>query len=469
MRRLLLLVMFLLPVTTVAAADLQQGEQCTIGPEQVVEGNLHAVCQSLVVDGIVRGDVVALTGSAVIRGTVEGDITAIAGQVTVEGAVGGDIRAVAGRLTLGPGARLLGDQADIAGIGLSAELLGAVPGDVLFLGYQGILGGAVGGSVQFNGVALTLNGQVEGSADIHVESPATALRPPDIPALGLSFIRQGLSLGQGAVVRGNLRYESPQQASIEPGAIGGEIRFTQTSSGGQIGIAPVGEVVGNYIGRILRDLLALVAVGLVALLLAQDGLQAASWRLRSRWQASFGYGLLTYLMFFPLALLLVAFNVTVLGLVHLLTLGELTLTTALLLAIIDLVFVGGFWFVVAFLARIVVCYVIGQRIGVRILLTTDRATTLVISMLIGVVLYAAISNLPIGPVAFVVNAVLTFLGLGAIVLSVRDRLSMRRHLPLPAHALVSEPAPIRADGVPEDFESLPGMDNLPEGFTWFDR
>jgi hypothetical protein len=230
-------------------------------------------------------------------------------------------------------------------------------------------------------------------------------------------------------------------------------------------------VLGDYLGGILRDLLALMAVGLVALLFAQDALQSSGWRLRSRWRASLGYGLGAFVLFFPAALLLAVLNVAILGIVHLLTLGELTITTGLLLAIIDLVVVGGFWFLVAFLARIVVCYVIGQRIGNRILLTTDRATTVVISLLIGVVIFAAIANLPLGPVGFVLNAAMSLLGLGAIVLFMRDRLSVQRRAPLPAHALVSGPITAPTDEMPppEDIESLPGMDNLPEGFTWFDR
>jgi hypothetical protein len=117
-----------------------------------------------------------------------------------------------------------------------------------------------------------------------------------------------------------------------------------------------------------------------------------------------------------------------------------------------------------------VCYVIGQRIGNRFLLTTDRATTAVISLVIGVLIFAAVANLPLGVVGFVINAAMSLLGLGAVVLTMRDRLAVQRRPPLPAHALVSGPTSVPVDDLtlPEDIESLPGMDNLPEGFTWFD-
>jgi Polymer-forming cytoskeletal len=467
-----LLMVLALPISIVAA-EFQQGDQCIIGAEQTLGGNLYTLCQTLIVDGTVHGDVVAITGNTTINGTVDGDLTAFGGQVTISGTVGGDIRVLSARLLVAPTAHLTGDHADIAGIGLSAELLAPVTGDVLFLGYQGIVGSTVGGNVRFSGVALAVSGQVGGSADVSVQSAATALRPPDIPSLGLSFVSQGLTLAEGGEprIKGDLRYEAPEQASLAPGAVGGEIRFTRGASGGQIGIAPFGEVVGDYLGAILRDLLALMVVGLVGLLISPEGLQEAGRRLRSRWQTSLGYGFIAFLMFFPVALLLAALNVAILGLVHVLTLGELTLTSALLLAIIDLVLVGGFWFVVAFLARLVVCYVIGQRIGRRILLTTDRATTAVISLLIGVLIFAAIANLPLGVIGFILNSAMSLVGLGAIVLFMRDRLSNRRRTPLPAHALVSGPLTPSSDDLispPEDIESLPGMDNLPEGFTWFD-
>ncbi len=470
---LLLLLLVLLPISRVAA-DFQQGEQCMIGADQTIDGNLYTLCQALVIDGAVHGDVVALVGSATINGAVGGDITAIGGEITINGTVGGDIRVLAARLLVAPGACLTGTHADVAGIGLSAELMAPVSGDVLYLGYQGLVGSAIGGNLRFGGAALAINGQVGGSADVRVESAATTLHPPDIPSLGLSFMQQGLAIAPGSEprIKGDLRYESPEQANIEPGAVGGDIRFTRGASGGQIGIAPLGEVLGNYFGGLVRDLLALMATGLGVLLLAQGALQATSWRLRSRWRLSLVYGLFAFLAFFPALLLLAVLNVALLGLVHLFTLGELTLTTALLLAIIDLVFVGGFWFVVAFLARIVVCYVIGQRIGNRILLTTDRATTVVISLLIGVVIFAAVANLPLGLIGFVLNAALSLLGLGAVVLFMRDRLSVRRHTPLPTHALIAGPDAELIDDLtmpPEDIESLPGMDNLPEGFTWFDR
>jgi cytoskeletal protein CcmA (bactofilin family) len=464
-RKLLLTtLLLLLPVSVAAAAELQQGDQCLIGADKTIDGNLYSVCQSLVIDGTVHGDVVALAGSAAINGTVDGDLTAAAGQLTVNGTIGGDVRVLAARLLIASGARLTAQRGDVAGVGLSAELMAPVSGDFLFLGYQAIVGSTIGGNARFNGVSLAINGQIEGNADVHVESEASAFRPPDIPSLGLSFMRQGLSIAQdgGQHVKVDLRYESPYQIDIAPGTVGGEVHFVQGPTGGQIGIAPLSEVLGNYVGRILRDLLALMTIGLVLLLLAQNALQATGWRLRSRTRASFGYGLIAFLLFFPAALLLAVLNVAILGLVQLLTLGELTFTTALLLAIIDLVLVGGFWFVVAFVARIVICYVIGQQIGHRVLLTTDRATTLVISLLIGVVTYAAISNLPIGLLGVIVNAVMIFLGLGAIVLYMRD--SLFRRVPVTVTGVVDDFA-----ALPADVESRPGMDNLPEGFTWFDH
>ncbi len=479
MRKVGLILIFLLlsaPIS-VAAAGAQIGEQCTVGADQTITGNLHALCQSVVIDGTVKGDVVAVAWSVTINGTVEGEIVAIAGQLVINGSVGGDMRTLAGRLLVAPGARLTAGHADVAGIGLSAEVMAPVFGDFLYVGYQGIIASTIGGDVQFNGAALVIDGPVAGSAEVTINRPP--IQPPDIPALGLAFRPPGFVLGVGTVdyprIRGQLHYQAPESLAIEPGMVGGDVQFTPGPSEARIGVSPVSEVVGGYIGRILRDLLALMLVGLIVLFVAQNGLMASAWRLKVRTASAFGYGLAALLLFVPAALLLLLVSLTILVLVHLVTLGELTLMTTVLLLMVNLVFVGGACFVMIFLARLAVCYVIGQWLGRRLFIASDRATTLVISLLLGVLAYAVVSEL--GAIGLLLNLLAICFGTGAIILYVRDTWILRQ-APLPVHPLNVSPIALLLPGTitpgdlpvpPGDVEAMPGMDNLPEGFTWFDN
>jgi cytoskeletal protein CcmA (bactofilin family) len=470
--RLFLFMLLMLIPASIAAAEAQQGEQCTIGADTTVQGNLYSLCQNLVIDGAVRGDVVALAGSVAINGSVDGDVTAMAGQVTVTGIVGGDVRALAIRLAIMPGPHLFAVHGDVAGAGLSADVAAPVAGDMLYAGYQAIIGSAVGGDVRFLGAVLAVDehGQVGGSAEVRIIGSIP--RPPDSLA-GVSLLAPGLSLGQDAHVRGDLKYEAPEQARIGPGTVGGQVRFVQGATSGLIGAAPFADVMANYLGRILRDLLSLMAIGLVALLVAQGGLLDVTRQLKTRAILSFGFGLAAMVLAFPAMALLLLVSAVLLGFVHILTLGELTLAVAIGLAIVNLILIGGFWFVALFLGRLAVCYLIGQWIARHIMLVADRATTLVISLLLGVIAFAAIADLPVDGYGLLANMAAACFGLGAILLALRNVLlrPQLRVAPAVSTSPISALLPGMTEGyppLPEDIESLPGMDNLPEGFTWFD-
>src|SRR6185436_16283518 len=113
----------------------------------------------------------------------------------------------------------------------------------------------------------------------------------------------------------------------------------------------------------LHDLLALMVIGLVLLLVGQRGLQGTARRLRMRAMSSFGYGLVIMLLAIPAAILLALATALIVGIVHLITLGALTPLVGVLLVVFDILLIGVFWLVAAFVSRLVVCYVLGQWLG----------------------------------------------------------------------------------------------------------
>ncbi len=183
---------------------------------------------------------------------------------------------------------------------------------------------------------------------------------------------------------------------------------------------PISEIISNYLSYTLRDLLALMVVGLVVLLVAQKQVRAAHERLQTRTWRSFGYGLATLLLAIPAGLLLILISLALLALAHLLTLGELTPMLTALLVSLNLTVISGAVFVVAFLARLVIGYAVGQWLGRRLIHNPDRASALVISLLLGTLVYAAFTNLPV--VGTIINVIAVCGGLGAISLPVWDRL-----------------------------------------------
>jgi hypothetical protein len=243
-------------------------------------------------------------------------------------------------------------------------------------------------------------------------------------------------------------------------------------SSAQIGASFAGEILAGYIGRVLHDILALMLVGLVILVVAQPWLQVNTRRIQMQPATTFGYGVLTFVLAVPVALLLLLLSVMIVAVVSLLTLGELTLISAILLSTANVALIAGFWFIVMFPARIIMCYLIGQWLGRRMFPEVDRVTMLIISFLVGVVVYTVITDLPIGILGALVNISLLSWGLGAIVLSIRNLLVLRQLATIP-HVLPVDlrpalPASSLAIAPPENGETRPGMDNLPEGFTWFD-
>jgi hypothetical protein len=217
-----------------------------------------------------------------------------------------------------------------------------------------------------------------------------------------------------------------------------------------------------------------MVIGLVALLVVQGSLEATDYQLRAHAPQSLGIGLAVIILAFPAAGLLALVSLVIVGLVHLLTLGELTVLAGLVLIIVNLILVGAGWFVITFLSRVIVCYMVGNLIGRRILPASDRATTLIISMLIGVLIYAALANLPLGIFALIINIVGVSFGLGALILAVHDVLKRRvapGQMPVavrPTTQLLTGAIP--ANGFitpPADKDIRVGMDNLPDGFTWW--
>src|SRR3712207_6533782 len=86
-------------VPPVWAVESRSGDQVIVGPDEVVDDDLYATANEVVVEGTIRGDLVAFGQSVTVDGTVEGDLIAAGQSVEIGGEVDDDAR-IAGQALL---------------------------------------------------------------------------------------------------------------------------------------------------------------------------------------------------------------------------------------------------------------------------------------------------------------------------------------------------------------------------------
>jgi len=142
-----------------------------------VEGDVSAAGGRITIDDNVAGDVAAFGGTVHVNASVTDDMRLTGGEVTVSGQAGDDLLAAGGTVTVAPGSRIRG-RAWLAG--------GRVE-----------MAGRVGKELRAAGGEIVISGEVQGDVELIGES--IEIRPE-------------------AVIRGQLRYRSPNTARIDPAA-----------------------------------------------------------------------------------------------------------------------------------------------------------------------------------------------------------------------------------------------------------
>ena len=153
-------------------ASFRASDAITVGPQEVVHGDLYISGGTVSVGAPVAGDLVVFGGTIAVTGRVSGDLAAAGGNIQVLGQIVDDVRIGGGNLTFGD--RIGGDL--LAAGGTVTILPGAVvDGDLYVAGGQVIIDGTVRGSVSMTGGRLSINGTVLGSVDA---------RSADAPVIG---------------------------------------------------------------------------------------------------------------------------------------------------------------------------------------------------------------------------------------------------------------------------------------------
>jgi hypothetical protein len=282
-----LVILFALSAAPVLAFDARSGDSVVVASGETVDGDLYFAGGDLVIDGTVNGDVFAAGRSLTINGQVNGGVSFGGQTATINGQVAHSVRF--GGQTITVNGKIGGDL--VAGgsemnIASSAEI-----GDDLIMGMgTARIDGRIAGDIRASAGDVTITNAVGGNVEMEVER---------------------LTLTSTATIGGNLTYVSPNEATIQSGAlVSGEtihrIPEREKREATKIFAGLVGSVVWKILGFIMSFI-----VGLVIILLASRRMASMSDSIREHPWLSLGWGALL-LFATPLAAIVVM--ITIIGL-----------------------------------------------------------------------------------------------------------------------------------------------------------
>ncbi len=401
---------------SVFAFEVRGEERVVIEKGEVVDDDLYVGAREVIVKGTIKGDLVVAGQKIVIEetGVVEGDLYAAGQTIEVWGKVIDDM--VAGGYALSVGGEVGGD---FIGAGFSSEIVGRLGQDFLFFGYQSHIAGDVGRNLWFAGNGLKLTGYVGGNAEVDLREAGRGDLPPGFPFYpGMPTVPQvppGLTIDKKARIGGNLRYIAREELPVPPSTVGGKVEFRKYE--------PPAKAVPPFRVRAirwgldrLRYLVSLLIVGALMLLVAPKGARQLAEEIKSKPLPSFGWGIVTLVMFLLLLALLLVVVLVISLLLRLVTIKDLAGWTF---------FAGLTAGAAGFLSmRLALSYVamilVGLAVGVAILqaFRSRAAESRWWPMLLGVFILVLVTSVPI--LGGILSAIASVAGLGSFWLWARE-------------------------------------------------
>lgn len=477
------------------ASENMRGDKCEVSADRVIEDDFYFFCRILDVRGIIDGDLIGVASSVTIHpeAVITGDIWVGGGQLIIKGTIADDIHFGGVSLIIEQGALFnnpLDDIAndpsrmDVVSVALDTRIApyASYPGDVQIWGYQARIDGTMGGDLVFRGEALTINGIVVGMVDAEVGDIRRNTDVPSLPFFDVTFSDPGLRVGEDAHIVGNLIYSATRPTPPEylpTGVVRGRIHYTRT--GGQPDITKVdkadaaAEIMRDYLSATLKDVATLMILGLIALRFVPGVIRQPATQVRRRTVPTIGWGLLTFMLSIPIVITVVVIGLIFLLILYFVQLNQLTIMVGATVLIVTAVLVGGLSFLLFFMGRLVVSFMIGQLIYRYALRQTEPGTLRrwLTILLVGTTTYALITNVPIPALGLVIELVTALAGVGAVVMHIRRQMiDLDLFTPLP-DPLADVPISTISVTIPTQPQTRgdrpPGMDNLPSGFKGFDE
>lgn len=482
-----------------ASSEGMRGDRCEVAQAQVIPDDFYFFCRILDVKGTIGGDLVGVASSVILHpsASVAGSVWIGGGKLVIQGRVGGDVRFGGVSLMIDPAARFVGTSApnapavdavtlaqrmDIVAVALNMLVLpeAVFPGNVVFYGYQAQYDGTLGGNLNFVGETLILNGVIAGHVDANVGDPRRNTEVPSLPFYDVTFSDPGLVVSEAAYIAGDLRYRAARPMLVPPETVNGRLIFEQT--GGQPDITKVekpddaAQILRDYSVASLRDILSLLILGAIGLRVVPDAIRQPAAHVRRRTVPTIGWGLLTFMLSIPIVITVVMIGLIFLLVLYLIKLNELTIMIGAAVVIVTGVLVGSISFLLFFMGRLVVSFMVGQLLSTYALRRLEARSfrRWMLTLALGATAYALIINMPLPGLSLVIEMVTALAGVGAVMMYVRrvliDVALLRPRLePAWAPPPVMLPAPAPPPLIVPGDDGPYGLENLPPGFTGFDE
>jgi cytoskeletal protein CcmA (bactofilin family) len=413
---LMLVLVFSFSSVAFAGIEIEGDPDVTIEADRVIKDDVFVSGRDILVEGTIEGDLFASGETVTITGVVEGNVFAAGAAVYISGTVDGTTAVAAYTAYIQEGA-VLTRNIYFGGFNLELEENSLVERSIYAGGYQVQIGGKVDRNVVAGSAAFVVDGHIAGDAYLEVGDPDSR-----IPTI---HIDESYDQYEVDTLRPGMY--------IEEGSIGGELDYRYSYMETDLDLdfdvdETVSETVSFFVAQRFRRLggefVAILLLGALLLYFAKDFVFNAVEEIKSNAMADTGWGLLVFLLYIPVVIVLIFVLIALVVLGSLLTLGAFT---GELLAIGGLIFAGlqtTFGLLVSFGTKIVFSYLIGRWIldkGSQ--LSFESFWNHFAALALGAFLFEVIRIVPV--LGWLVMAVFTVIGIGAFFILVRNRLTRK--------------------------------------------
>lgn len=351
------------PFLAVNAAEEENKGTVFVSAEENITGNLFAVSENVIVDGIVGGDLIVAANYITVTGRIEGDIIAIGQNINIEGEVGGNVRV----------------------IGSNININSSISRNLNAFGSQITIGNEarVGWDVTIGGVAATIRGNIIGSLDSYSQKTFIAGKVgKNVRVKVLNEESDGLIIDKNAVINGNLDYQSKEELDLKANNnVSGEITWKNLNVTKKSSFL-------NWLWGTAFSFLSILFIGLFFVFIATRLSRRFIKEAKNKTGKAFLWGGLFTLIILPLALVL---TFTIIGI-------------PLSIILISL------WLAGLFIGKTIAALILGDFIFTKIL--KKEKIHLFWILLTGTLILALLLSIPW--LGWIINLVAIWLGLGSV-------------------------------------------------------
>lgn len=411
--------------TAITVDAVEFDEDGIIEEGEVIDDDLFIANDTVEINGVVNGDVFAGGSVVKVNGTVNGSLVIGAQTVQMNGDVTGSVYTGSSTLTLGSEAEV-GRNLYFGGFNLTTEEGSYIFRDMLVAGYQALLFGEVGRDVRAAVGALEINGVIGNDVFAEVsgtegnQEPLYFSGPPGVETI----VPSGIRVSDSAEIGGSLTYRSSENQSsaiaISPaGGINFEYdpRTSPEADPEEVGRVSSTALAASWLVKRVRTFVTLLLLGGLVVWQLPGILKKVSEKAEQEPLPSLGWGLVSILVVYLGAILVVGLIVAGAIFLGVITLGELA-KVILVIGFSSLgLIMAVFGLLVSYGSKIIVSYLVGNLLLKWLAPQYDGG--LIWPLVLGLLLYTFLRAIPLG-FGLLIGVVTTLVGIGAIWMTYRD-------------------------------------------------